>query len=872
VLNNGCTPSFDYTCKKSHFTPFLFAHYHSSEFLCEMINESIGKKSLISLAGFSYDLFETTFIPIVNHIVLMLKTNSLVYNSNLEFLSPVYLLKELCEIKIDQTNPICNLMIKMPNWLPKDILSIKPDELHGRALSETCLFGSLLRLSVLVEDDPKLVEKYFGNMENELIPETLSLLSKQIQPMIGSYRKELNNITKLFIYNKQSREAVLDFFKFSIVSNLKRSNIQANDMIVSGDGFILNVLVLLQELSLPIRKEKVDLMYPFNEQKFPLPIKTDEARINTTKETFTEWIKTIDLNSMENPNFNTQIFFLTYYAHHLSIISIITKYSRRIRVIKELNKNIEEVKKTEHQWKATPAAERYKKLLIKLQTKVKRLITSKCCTDIVLFDQSIIQECLKFYSLAINVLARYLNIDDLKNIQSLVINNVEMKWNGLPEFFIEDIGELLLFFLQYSPIALKDPVVEDLSRFVLILICSNTNLIKNPYLIAKMIEIVFQSCPMIQPQANFFHNFLIDFADSENAFVTALMKFYADVERTGASSEFYDKFQIRYHISIIFKTIWVYPKYQAAFVIESKTGKQFIRFVNMIINDATFLLDESLESLKRIHEIQILMENKSEWEKLGQELRGQKESQLAQDERQCRSYLTLALETVEMFCYLTKHVQEPFLKTELIERLAAMLNFNLLQLCGHRCVDLKVKNPRDYNFEPKKLLNMITSIYLNLSPFDRFAEAIASDERSYRKELFADAIHRMVNASIKSQIEIERFQDLAVKVQSIVEQKDEFDIDFENAPDEFKDPLMDTLMIDPVCLPTSGKVMDRSIILRHLLNSTTDPFNRQPLTEDRLVDDLELKTKIHEWVRANVKNGDSFLKKKIKEQQLELRK
>lgn len=51
----------------------------------------------------------------------------------------------------------------------------------------------------------------------------------------------------------------------------------------------------------------------------------------------------------------------------------------------------------------------------------------------------------------------------------------------------------------------------------------------------------------------------------------------------------------------------------------------------------------------------------------------------------------------------------------------------------------------------------------------------------------------------------------------------------------YKDPLMDTLMIDPVRLPTSNKIMDRSIIMRHLLNSTTDPFNRQRLTEDKLV-------------------------------------
>lgn len=48
------------------------------------------------------------------------------------------------------------------------------------------------------------------------------------------------------------------------------------------------------------------------------------------------------------------------------------------------------------------------------------------------------------------------------------------------------------------------------------------------------------------------------------------------------------------------------------------------------------------------------------------------------------------------------------------------------------------------------------------------------------------------------------------------------------------DPLMMTLMHDPVILPTSGKIMDRAVIMRHLLNSDTDPFNRQPLTTDML--------------------------------------
>ena len=48
-----------------------------------------------------------------------------------------------------------------------------------------------------------------------------------------------------------------------------------------------------------------------------------------------------------------------------------------------------------------------------------------------------------------------------------------------------------------------------------------------------------------------------------------------------------------------------------------------------------------------------------------------------------------------------------------------------------------------------------------------------------------------------------------------------------------KDPLMATLMVDPVLLP-SGNIMDRAVIERHLLNSQTDPFSRAPLSSDML--------------------------------------
>ena len=95
--------------------------------------------------------------------------------------------------------------------------------------------------------------------------------------------------------------------------------------------------------------------------------------------------------------------------------------------------------------------------------------------------------------------------------------------------------------------------------------------------------------------------------------------FFAEVEQTGASSEFYDKFTIRYHISIILKSMWESNVHKIAIVNESKSGKQFVKFINMLMNDTTFLLDESMDALKRVRkEMVFCYQNCSDllWEKI----------------------------------------------------------------------------------------------------------------------------------------------------------------------------------------------------------------------------------------------------------------
>ncbi|XP_022370046.1 ubiquitin conjugation factor E4 B isoform X1 [Enhydra lutris kenyoni] len=788
------------------------------------------------------EVFKQIFIPILQGLALAAKECSL---DSDYFKYPLMALGELCETKFGKTHPVCNLVASLPLWLPK---SLSPGS--GRELQRLSYLGAFFSFSVFAEDDAKVVEKYFSGPAITL--ENTRVVSQSLQHYLELGRQELFKILHSILLNGETREAALSYMAAVVNANMKKAQMQTDDRLVSTDGFMLNFLWVLQQLSTKIKLETVDPAYVLHPRcRITLP--NDETRVNATMEDVNDWLAELygDQPPFSEPKFPTECFFLTLHAHHLSILPSCRRYIRRLRAIRELNRTVEDLKNNESQWKDSPLATRHREMLKRCKTQLKKLVRCKACADAGLLDESFLRRCLNFYGLLIQLLLRILD-PAYPDITLPLNSDVPKVFAALPEFYVEDVAEFLFFIVQYSPQVLYEPCTQDIVTFLVVMLC-NQNYIRNPYLVAKLVEVMFMTNPAVQPRTQKFFEMIENHPLSTKLLVPSLMKFYTDVEHTGATSEFYDKFTIRYHISTIFKSLWQNIAHHGTFMEEFNSGKQFVRYINMLINDTTFLLDESLESLKRIHEVQEEMKNKDQWDQLPRDQQQARQSQLAQDERVSRSYLALATETVDMFHILTKQVQKPFLRPELGPRLAAMLNFNLQQLCGPKCRDLKVENPEKYGFEPKKLLDQLTDIYLQLD-CARFAKAIADDQRSYSKELFEEVISKMRKAGIKSTIAIEKFKLLAEKVEEIVAKNARAEIDYSDAPDEFRDPLMDTLMTDPVRLP-SGTIMDRSIILRHLLNSPTDPFNRQTLTESMLEPVPELKEQIHAWMREK-QNSD----------------
>lgn len=778
-------------------------------FLREMLDVAAGDRTCMC----------EVFVPLVRGVVERMRSCSL--QSEL-FRAPLAALVELTQLRRNGW-PICQLMVDDPLWLPTPITAS-----GGRELSRLSLLGPFLALSPFAEDEPSLVRAYYEDRD----PEHIQLAHQTLQAKLEAARAQLHVAMRTLLLS--SREAVLTWLGAVLKANERRCQLQVEPRQVASDGFMLNLAAVLQLLALRVQPDKVDPEYPLC-QGARVDITADTRLCLTAQEAeqFTEEIR-FRRPKREAANFSTECLFLALQAAHLGVVPVMARYGRRLRVLRELQRLAQEMAAAQPLWEASPAAGRNRRLLAKWRGQARRVAQSKLCADAGLLDPLLLSRCLGLYNLAAAVFLAVLQSApmDAPALPKLLA--------AYPEWYIEDIADFLLFVIQYQPQAVEAaeaPLVQLLAQ----LLCAADRLGK-PYLSAKLVEVLFCAtvaaggCGQLAGR-------LLDLPCAQQQLGPALMRFYTDVESTGAASEFYDKFTIRYHISVLLKALWERPQHREAILAEaSRAGRQFVRFVNMLMNDTTFLLDESLESLKRLHQAAAM-----NWDALPPGEQQGRRRQLALDERQCRSYLTLARETVDTLHYLTAHVPEPFLRPELVDRLAAMLNSNLGQLCGPRCKDLKVAQPEKYGWEPRRLLDQLTDVYLHLD-FPPFLAAVARDERSYRPQLFADAAARMRRACVKPQPRLEQFEQLVARIAAAAEQARR-QADYADAPDEFRDPLMDTLMEEPVVLP-SGHVVDKATIVRHLLNSSTDPFNRQPLTEDMLRPDEELRQRITEWKQS----------------------
>lgn len=138
-------------------------------------------------------------------------------------------------------------------------------------------------------------------------------------------------------------------------------------------------------------------------------------------------------------------------------------------------------------------------------------------------------------------------------------------------------------------------------------------------------------------------------------------------------------------------------------------------------------------------------------------------------------------------------------------------------------------NPRYSN---SALISMIEDGFFNMDIF-RWALKYCQENRSVLPPNRLQAFETLV----------EDLQQYRIYFQQLEEH-------LEDAPEEFLDSLMGTIMLDPVILPSENRI-DRRTIAQLKTNSDKlqDPFTKMEMTMEMIQPDKELKKHIMEYLR-----------------------
>lgn len=597
----------------------------------------------------------------------------------------------------------------------------------------------------------------------------------------------LDVINHLIRASKEARDRVLDWFAAAMNINHKRRAMQVDPELVSSDGFMFNITTCLDQLCEPFmdaaftKIDRIDADYLHRNSRVDM---RDETKINADQHASDAFYsKKVDGTS----NFITEIFFLTVAAHHYGSESLTSKLEQLEKDVRQMESTITKFELERHRWLNNPVQLRtFDQALKKYKDKLDLGIALKYSLQGVLFDDQWQARSMLFMRYVTVWLLRVVSGKNFPKEQvKLPLPETQPEvFKCLPEYFLDDIVSNFKFIMWCMPQIITATQGDELVMLCITFLESSAY-IKNPYLKAGLVSILFRGTWKRPGGAS---GVLVDLLNSmpfaNEHLLHSVMKFYIEAEFTGAHTQFYDKFNIRYEIFQIIKCIWPNTLYRQKLSNQANQNLDFfVRFVNLLLNDVTYVLDESFGAFKTIHSTQT--ELNTQGATMDAATRQQRQEHLASAQRNAKSYMQLTNETVAMLKLFTDALADSFTMPEIVQRLADMLDYNLDAMVGTKSSSLRVENLQEYGFNPRALLSEIVDVYLNLTGKENFILAVARDGRSYKPANFEKAADIIRKWSLKSPEQLRRWALLQKKVVAAKEADDQAEEDLGEIPDEF---------------------------------------------------------------------------------------
>ncbi|CAL8466128.1 g5664 [Coccomyxa elongata] len=780
--------------------------------------------------------------------------------------APLSLLQGLTAIK-----PIARAYQKLRWWRP--VLT------NGRLLQTESLLGPPFSLGVvpdvLSQPQPSVHQQCYAGLSKQN-PMEINKTHHMLRAIMKTIHDTLYAISMNFLKGQDTREGMLSWLALALECNAERNKMQMNPRLASNHSFFVSLDTVLLRLCDPFLEPlsskawgKVDAGYVMRSRRIDYKDDTRLAVDAEEQRAVQERLNSGNAASTPTYHFICECFFLTAKGLHLGLIKIIQDLYNLARTQQSLERDLRAMESTLQGMQAqnNPMVQHYQNQVNLVKQRVDQMGDMYIGYTAAISDDDLLKSSVMFYRLVAAWMLRMASPSTAATGQNELPlpTPAPLEFRMLPEYFVEDMIELLLYVSRFKPMVLEGLPMEELLLFF-VTFMGSPDFVHNPYLRSRMVEVLTTWMPQDEDVGASWKSrrstqvaaSVLLLVDSHplvlQNMVRSVLRLYADIEHTSRNNAFYEKYNLRYSMGELLLHLWNIPAHREAWKRvgqeEGGYGHLYQHFAHFLETDAIYLLNDAMEILPKVKEIETLMADEERWKALPQEERQEQETTFNQNTNQLRSDLLMAGRNLSIIRSSTTEVTAPWLLREMAPRIASTLNYFLLHLAGSGRRKLKIKDPQRYSWQPREVLAQIAAIYVNLSRADVngvFAREIANDERSYSASMFAEAAQVLRQYMLLPEGEVRELEALAVRVRAAEAERAAEEELLAEPPEEFVDALMDTLMEDPVTLPTSRQVIDRSTICRHLLSDAHDPFNRMPLKEEDLIPNLELKARIEAW-------------------------
>lgn len=745
------------------------------------------------------------------------------------------------------------------------------DTLIGAFLSASCLPRRGID-SYEFFDNPS----HFTVQEHNITVENLWMPLKSLSIQMSQY------FYKLLKQSTLVKEKLLDWIANCLNANSSRSKIWnsqfpdvATESQCACDGFILNLESVLLQLCKPFTEpHSLKLLKIQPSYSRPLQEGTNKPVVrlrNLARETCLitrEDTTSTDDSHPNNYNFVTEMFYFTHYALHIGF-----------KVVQEqLTRLSQDLGRTQRLYEDTVAQGGSPDIIEQVKVNMEKGMTKFLSLKAALLESESLELMVNFHVATSTLLIQLASVEEGSDkfipLSFPLPKKVPASLYCIPELIVENIKDCIIFIKHFSHKNFQIPneYFKHLMSLVLVFM-GNPERMKNPHLRASLAEMLEAIMPPKDTDGT--SSIFSNYAQREKIFVEhpfatelvpTLLNVFVSIEMTGQSVAFEQKFQYRRPMYTVLEFLWNTKIHcqkmeemarEAEENIEASNPPLFLRFINLLMNDAIFLLDEALSYMSQLRELQ-QQRDRREWLTLTPQARHQNEANFQHMGLLARFHNVMGNETIRTLRWITSRIKSIFCHPMLVERIAGMLNYFFLHLVGPMKKNFRVKDLGVYEFKPQDLVVDICRIYLHLgeisvldkcseSRVNAFCSAVSRDGRSYSPELFSQA--EAVLLKIGHTKEAVQLLTVAKTIAQLAEEQKKDEATLGEIPDEFLDPIMSTLMLDPVILPSSGIYLDRATISRHLLSDQTDPFNRTPLSMDMVKPANELRSKIEDWLK-----------------------